>query len=309
LFETIGAYTISASLTVFILGLPPRPQFSYLIEYLLISLLNMASEDLRKKKLVISGGTGFIGRYLLNYLFTEAECFNFRPVVIVTRSSPEKTKASLLSNPTISPFVHRALENPDNGLQIVQWDTHTLDTSENGWASHVDGCHAAIHLAGEAIFERRWNEEFKRELMDSRVRTTRLFAEAIGRATAKPHLFISASAIGIYGDTGDVETNEDSPLEEKGNILSLSSFPSFSSCQANAINRKRLPGRCLSQLGRRGTQGENTLWRSHSSLDSSNWFGSSIRWRCSKEHDPSLLASYWRSCGVRSSMVRLDSHA
>lgn len=168
-----------------------------------------------RKRLVISGATGFIGKYLLNYLFETPEYESYRPVVILSRSDVAKAKANLKANPVISKKVAEALDDPDQ-LVVAQWDTRTLDTSENGWAKQVDGAHAVIHLAGEGIFERRWSEEFKRELMDSRIRTTRLFADAIGSAAVKPTVFISASAIGIYGDTGDTEKDEDSPLCPKG---------------------------------------------------------------------------------------------
>ena len=67
----------------------------------------------------------------------------------------------------------------------------------------IDGFDAVVHLAGENIAGARWTEERKRLLRDSRVRSTRLLAETLGKLSRAPLVLLSASAIGYYGDRGD----------------------------------------------------------------------------------------------------------
>lgn len=69
---------------------------------------------------------------------------------------------------------------------------------------------AVIHLAGENIADRRWNEQRKKEILDSRVIPTKLLAETLSQLDYKPGAFISGSAIGFYGDTGDNTVDENS---------------------------------------------------------------------------------------------------
>ena len=72
------------------------------------------------------------------------------------------------------------------------------------------GIDAVIHLAGESIAEGRWNAAKKKRIEESRVRGTRKLAEQIATSPHKPGVFISASAIGIYGNRADEKLTEDS---------------------------------------------------------------------------------------------------
>ncbi|MFF3439708.1 TIGR01777 family oxidoreductase [Streptosporangium sp. NPDC002721] len=78
----------------------------------------------------------------------------------------------------------------------------------------LEGSEAVIHLAGAGIGDRRWSEGHKRELVDSRVEGTRTLAAALAGLTAKPSVLLSGSAIGFYGDTGDVAVDETAPAGE-----------------------------------------------------------------------------------------------
>lgn len=69
---------------------------------------------------------------------------------------------------------------------------------------------AVIHLAGEPIFGRRWDEEIKRRIWKSRVDGTRTLCETLAQLTERPHTLICASAIGIYGDRGGEILTEES---------------------------------------------------------------------------------------------------
>ncbi|MDR3607959.1 MAG: TIGR01777 family oxidoreductase [Oligoflexia bacterium] len=76
----------------------------------------------------------------------------------------------------------------------------------------LSGAEAVIHLAGEPIAEGRWTEARKKLIMDSRVATTRAVAQAIRDLPGKkPSVWISASAIGYYGDQGNRVLDEESP--------------------------------------------------------------------------------------------------
>lgn len=78
----------------------------------------------------------------------------------------------------------------------------------------LEGFDAVIHLAGESIAGRRWNEAFKQTVLTSRINSTRLLATALCRLKSPPAVLISASAIGIYGDRGqNVLTEQDPPGE------------------------------------------------------------------------------------------------
>src|SRR5947209_4205373 len=80
------------------------------------------------------------------------------------------------------------------------------------WMKAVGDCDGVIHLAGENIFGRRWNEEFKALLFDSRIKSTQNVVQALAvqpkRADGSPKVLVNASAIGIYGPRGDEELDE-----------------------------------------------------------------------------------------------------
>src|SRR5215467_10567394 len=72
------------------------------------------------------------------------------------------------------------------------------------------GVDALIHLAGENIAAGRWTAPQKVRIRDSRIRGTKLIAEALTKLQKPPQVMISASAIGYYGDRGSEILREDS---------------------------------------------------------------------------------------------------
>ena len=74
----------------------------------------------------------------------------------------------------------------------------------------LSGIEAVVHLAGESIAEGRWNPEKKARILHSRVKGTRLLAETIAKLPEPPHVMVSASAIGFYGDRGNELLTEES---------------------------------------------------------------------------------------------------
>jgi hypothetical protein len=94
----------------------------------------------------------------------------------------------------------------DVDRDAIAWDPagSTID------ATRLEGIDAVVHLAGESIAGGRWTEARKAAIRDSRVRGTSLLARALSTLARKPKVFVSASAIGIYGDRGDAVLDEDS---------------------------------------------------------------------------------------------------
>ena len=92
----------------------------------------------------------------------------------------------------------------------IQWNPDTGFEDEE--LPRLEGLNAVVHLAGESISGLRWTDEKKKAIRDSRVYGTRTMIEAFARLETKPEVFISASAIGFYGDRGDDEMTETSSV-------------------------------------------------------------------------------------------------
>ena len=77
-------------------------------------------------------------------------------------------------------------------------------------ASDLEGVDAVINLSGAGIGDKRWTNSYKREILDSRTLSTGLLAKTIASLQEKPAVFLSGSAIGIYGARGDENLDEQS---------------------------------------------------------------------------------------------------
>jgi hypothetical protein len=75
----------------------------------------------------------------------------------------------------------------------------------------VNGCDAVINLAGESIAEGRWTPGRKRALRRSRIATTRSLVDACALVSHRPSVFVSASAVGYYGPSGNEKLDESAP--------------------------------------------------------------------------------------------------
>ena len=74
----------------------------------------------------------------------------------------------------------------------------------------IEGADAVIHLSGAGIGDKRWTPAYKREVLESRTSSTALLARTIAGLARKPRVFLSGSAIGIYGDRADETLTESS---------------------------------------------------------------------------------------------------
>ncbi|RBM19842.1 TIGR01777 family oxidoreductase [Streptomyces sp. PT12] len=90
-----------------------------------------------------------------------------------------------------------------------RWDPSGREQERN--AAAIEGCDAVVHLAGAGVADRRWTASYKAVIRDSRVLGTAAVAAAIASLTTPPRVFLSGSAIGWYGYTGDRVIDEDSP--------------------------------------------------------------------------------------------------
>ena len=90
----------------------------------------------------------------------------------------------------------------------VLWSTKPTDTS---WRHALERSDALINLAGISIAGARWTDDRKREIRASRLAPTVSLVSAIAEATRPPAIFISSSAVGIYGTHGDEVITEETP--------------------------------------------------------------------------------------------------
>lgn len=102
--------------------------------------------------------------------------------------------------------VVRLVRRPPRADDEVRWDPRagTID------AGGLEGVTGAVHLAGDNIASGRWTEAKKASIRDSRVQGTQLLAAALAGLSPKPHVMVSASAIGYYGTRGSKTLDESS---------------------------------------------------------------------------------------------------
>jgi hypothetical protein len=92
------------------------------------------------------------------------------------------------------------------GGDAVHWDPDAGAIDASG----LEGVGAVVHLAGEGIGNKRWNEAQKAKIRDSRVRGTTLLTETLAKLSKPPKVLLSGSAVGFYGDRGDEVLTESS---------------------------------------------------------------------------------------------------
>lgn len=103
--------------------------------------------------------------------------------------------------------VIKLVRKPTTASDELRWDL--VQGVEN--ASALNGIDALVHLAGAGVGDKRWSEEYKREIRDSRVIGTQTISRTIAALPMPPKVLISASAIGWYGDTGSTAVDETAP--------------------------------------------------------------------------------------------------
>jgi uncharacterized protein len=138
-------------------------------------------------KVAVTGGTGFVGSRLVEQLEAGGH-----QTVLLTRN-PDRAHQQFPTG--VYPNV-----------TIVPYDPMT----SGDWQSAISSCDGVVNLAGEPISEARWTDDRKKLLMDSRVITTEKLVEAIVKASVKPKVLVSTSAIGFYGTSETAVFDESS---------------------------------------------------------------------------------------------------
>jgi uncharacterized protein (TIGR01777 family) len=103
--------------------------------------------------------------------------------------------------------VLRVVRRPASAPDEVTWDP-AAGSIDLAALAGVDG---VVHLAGAGVGDHRWSDDYKREILDSRVQGTHTIAQAMAQLEPRPRVLVSASAIGWYGDTGERIVDETAP--------------------------------------------------------------------------------------------------
>lgn len=127
-------------------------------------------------KTLVSGSHGLVGRALIKSLLNRGD--------------------------TVSRLVREA----PSGSNEIEWHPNQdqIDVRK------LNGFDAVVHLAGESIASGRWSPEKKTRIRESRIKGTKLLSGALAQASHPPRVFVSASAIGFYGNRGDEVLTEQS---------------------------------------------------------------------------------------------------
>jgi hypothetical protein len=133
------------------------------------------------QKLIISGGTGFLGKQLQDYFSKNFDIY----------------------------LLTHDIESASGKLHIAKGLCKLSESNIDEIAHLMDGSEVVINLSGASIGVKRWTENHKRIILESRIKATSIIVEAIERAVMKPELLISASGVGYYGDGKDFILNEE----------------------------------------------------------------------------------------------------
>ena len=129
-------------------------------------------------KLIIPGGSGFLGLYLAEYFSKKGW-----EVVILTRGA----------------------KAPLGNIRYVHWDGKTIDS----WADELDNADAVVNMAGRTV-NCRYTDKNKAEILNSRLDSTKVLGEAIAKAANPPKIWINSSTATYYKDTrGDLPANDE----------------------------------------------------------------------------------------------------
>jgi uncharacterized protein len=138
-----------------------------------------------------------------NSLYSEGFCMK----ILVTGSSGLIGSALLPFLKNHGHHVFRLIrENAEKSQDTVIWNPEKGEVN----LAELEGFDAVIHLAGENLSSKRWSIQKKKRILDSRVKGTKTLCNILKKLKTPPKILINASAIGFYGDRGDMICTEDS---------------------------------------------------------------------------------------------------
>src|SRR3990172_1234686 len=126
-------------------------------------------------KVIITGGTGLIGRALSESLIHDGH------EVIALSRNPER------------------MANFPRAAKLEKWDGQTAQ----GWGKLVTGADAMVNLAGENLSAGRWTARRKQQILESRLNAGKAILQAIQQSVKKPLVLIQSTAAGYYGPNGN----------------------------------------------------------------------------------------------------------
>lgn len=142
---------------------------------------------MKNKKIIIAGGTGFIGTGLIKYFGQDNH------IVILTRHPKAENEEVISNEPTPA----------DSGVTYAQWDAQSLGP----WAQHLENADLLINLTGKSV-NCRYTPKNKQAIFDSRTNATDILAAAIRSIPRPPKVWINAGSATIYRHA------EDHPMDE-----------------------------------------------------------------------------------------------
>jgi uncharacterized protein (TIGR01777 family) len=135
------------------------------------------------EKILITGGTGLVGWHLAAMLIHKGY-----EVAMLSRNAGEK-----------------------NGIKLHRWDVKKGEIDHTAF----HGVNHVVHLAGAGVADHRWTDSYKKEIYDSRIRSTRLLYETVMAQNVPLNSFVSASATGIYGiNVKGIAKEDDAPATD-----------------------------------------------------------------------------------------------
>ena len=136
-----------------------------------------SNKKLMKSKIIIPGGAGFIGKYVAHF-FHKKEY----QVIILTRG-----KARI-----------------ENGITYLNWDGKSF----GNWIKELEGAEMVLNLAGRSV-DCRYNESNKKEILDSRIDSTKIIGKAIANCITPPKIWANMSTATIYEHTLERKANDE----------------------------------------------------------------------------------------------------
>jgi uncharacterized protein len=133
------------------------------------------------RKLLLCGGTGLVGRALTQSLVRDKN-----QVILLVRRPPR----------------------PHSDPSVLEIEWHPERPQPLADLTALEGCSAAVHLAGANIAAHRWTPSYKRTILSSRIGTSHALGHIFAALTAPPPVVVAASAIGYYGDRGNEQLTE-----------------------------------------------------------------------------------------------------
>jgi uncharacterized protein (TIGR01777 family) len=172
-------------------------------------------------KILIGGGSGFIGQRLTQYLLDQGH-----RIVILSRHKPR----------IVSPQ-----------LEFFEADLLKPELFEQHW---FEGVEAVVNLSGKDIFT-FWTKKTKKEIWVSRVRINKNLIDFIAKLQQKLRVFVSASAVGYYGDRGETELDE-TASRGQGFLAELCEAWENEARQAEKLGMRSVQVRTAPVLGKSG---------------------------------------------------------